>query len=96
MLPNPVHGVVRPREGQTLPKILHSWKSFSANACNKVLRRKGAFWQAEDDDHWVRDDEDFAHSIAYALNNPEAAGLKTWKGVGGASGMTGVAWPSRP
>jgi len=93
VMPNHVHVVVRPREGQTLPKILHSWKSFSANACNKVLGRKGEFWQAEYYDHLVRDEEDFAHSIAYALNNPEAAGLKTWKWVG--CGV-GVAWPSRP
>ena len=31
VMPNHVPVVVRPREGQTLPKILHSLKSFSTN-----------------------------------------------------------------
>ncbi|HEX9785338.1 MAG TPA: transposase, partial [Opitutaceae bacterium] len=83
VMPNHVHVVVRPREGHELPDIVHSWKSFSAKEANKVLGRKGEFWQPEYYDHLIRDEKDFARSMEYVLSNPEAAGLKGSKWVGG-------------
>jgi REP element-mobilizing transposase RayT len=83
VMPNHVHVVVRPRSGYELPHILHSWKSFTAKEANKLLGRTGEFWQAEYYDHLIRDENDFAHCVEYALRNPEAAGLKGWKWRGG-------------
>jgi len=83
VMPNHVHMVVRSRPENELPDILHSWKSFSAKEANKVLGRRGEFWQPEYYDHLIRDEKDFAHSMEYVLSNPEAAGLKGWKWVGG-------------
>jgi len=83
VMPNHVHVVMRPREGHELPDILHSWKSFSAKEANKVLGRKGEFWQAEYYDHLIRDEKDLEHCVEYILRNPEAARLKGWKWVGG-------------
>jgi putative transposase len=55
--------------------IMHSLKSFTANECNKMLNRTGAFWQDESYDHWVRNEEELLRIIAYVEQNPVKAGL---------------------
>jgi Rad3-related DNA helicase/REP element-mobilizing transposase RayT len=79
IMPNHVHAVVEPIGGHTLPEILHSWKSFTANEANRLLSREGPFWQTEYFDHLVRSDGDLAHSVQYAWANPDEAGLTDWK-----------------
>jgi REP element-mobilizing transposase RayT len=84
VMPNHVHAVVRPMPGHTLSDILHSWKSFTSNQANKLLRRIGQpFWQTESFDHWIRDDEEHARLAAYVVNNPVKAGFcqrpEDWK-----------------
>ncbi len=84
VMPNHVHVIVWPMAGWTLSKILHSWKSFTANSANKLLNRTGqAFWQTESFDHWIRDDEERARLAAYIENNPVTAGFcrapEDWK-----------------
>jgi REP element-mobilizing transposase RayT len=81
VMPNHIHVVVMPRTGHILPDILHSWKSFSAHEANKLLRRRGQFWEEEYYDHLVRDEADFRRCIEYTLANPGRAGLKDWKWV---------------
>jgi REP element-mobilizing transposase RayT len=83
VMPNHVHCVVRPFSGYQLPAIVHSWKSFTASEANRVLGRKGKFWQREPYDHLIRDEEDFGRQVEYVLSNPIRAGLKNWKWVGG-------------
>lgn len=51
---NHVHVLVAPVPGIALSSILHSWKSFTANAINKALGRRGTLWQEESYDHLVR------------------------------------------
>lgn len=75
IMPNHVHVVIRPHMGHELSDILHSWKSFTAKKANKILGRKGYFWQAESYDHLVRDEEDYRHCVEYVLSNPGKAGL---------------------
>jgi REP element-mobilizing transposase RayT len=83
VMPNHVHAVFRPLEGFALSAILHSWKSFTASAANRVLGRKGEFWQAESYDHLVRDGDDLANQVRYVAQNPCKAGLAEWPWVGG-------------
>ena len=52
---------------RSLASILHSLKSFTSNQANKLLDRKGQFWEHESFDHSIRDDEEFARVIAYVL-----------------------------
>lgn len=63
--------------------IMHSIKSFTAHECNKILNRKGRFWQREYYDNLIRDRNDLAEKIKYVLNNPVKLGLvsnwKDWK-----------------
>jgi REP element-mobilizing transposase RayT len=91
VMPNHVHAVFLPLAGHELPRIVHSWKSYTATKANSLLRRKGKFWQPEAYDHLVRDEEDFRGQVEYVLANPLRAGRKDWKWVG-----RGVAWPSWP
>ena len=74
-MPNHIHAVVWPMPGHTLSEILHSWKSFTSKAANKMLQRAGEFWQAESFDHWIRDDTEHSRLVAYVENNPVKAGL---------------------
>jgi putative transposase len=68
---------------RSLASILHSLKSFTSNEANKLLRRSGQFWEHESFDHCVRDEEEWARIIAYALNNPVKANLvdewRSWR-----------------
>lgn len=82
VMPNHVHLLIKPNEGESLSAILQGMKSFSAKEANKLLRREGAFWQKESYDHIIRDGEDFAKQTAYILRNPDSAGLVDWKFVG--------------
>ena len=83
VMPNHVHAVVWPLPGNTLSDILHSWKSFTSKAANKILRRTGAFWQKESFDHWIRDEAERVRLVAYVENNPVKAGFckrpEDWK-----------------
>jgi len=73
IMPNHVHAVVWPMPDNKLSDILHSWKSFTSKAANKLLNRAGEFWQKESLDHWIRDDEELARLTAYIENNPVKA-----------------------
>lgn len=54
---------------------MNSIKSYTANECNQVLNRSGAFWQREYFDRIVRDRNDLARKISYVINNPVKVGL---------------------
>jgi REP element-mobilizing transposase RayT len=81
VMPNHVHVVFQALGENTLPRILHSWKSFSAKEANKILGRSGEFWQREYYDHLIRDESDFYRAVQYVLDNPKKAGLKNWEWV---------------
>jgi REP element-mobilizing transposase RayT len=83
VMPNHVHTVVQSLPGYGLPRIVHSWKSYTANSANRVIGRAGQFWQPEPYDHLIRDEEDFHRQVEYVLSNPVRAGLKNWKWVSG-------------
>jgi REP element-mobilizing transposase RayT len=72
-----------PLSGMQVSNIMMSLKRHTALEANKLLGRRGSFWQDESYDHVVRDGEDLAQIIAYVLDNPVKAGLverrKDWK-----------------
>ena len=75
VMPNHVHVVAMQAEGWPLQRIVHSWKSFTANEINRILRRTGAVWQREYYDRYMRDDDELSHVIQYVEQNPVKAGL---------------------
>jgi Rad3-related DNA helicase/REP element-mobilizing transposase RayT len=79
IMPNHVHAVLQPILKHALPKIVHSWKSFTSHAAGKLLGAKGQFWAVEYYDHLIRDQEDLYHAVEYAWENPDKAELEDWK-----------------
>jgi REP element-mobilizing transposase RayT len=66
-----------------LDVIMKSLKGYTAWEANRVLGRKGTFWQPESYDHVVRDEAEFHRIVKYVLENPIKAGLvedwRDWK-----------------
>ena len=83
IMPNHIHFLLTPNEGFTLEEIVHSIKSFTANQANKILGRKGIFWQHEPFDRYIRNRQHFVNVIKYIENNPVKAKLcakpEDWK-----------------
>jgi REP element-mobilizing transposase RayT len=75
VMPNHVHALLTPQAGHTLDKILHSWKSFTANEINKLLQRDGSLWQHEGYDHIVRSPDALWTIARYITDNPRKAGI---------------------
>ncbi len=75
IMPNHVHAIIDCQEGYPLHKIVHSWKSYTANEANKLLNRKGRFWQPDYFDRYVRNENDLESKIHYVHLNPVNAGL---------------------
>ena len=82
IMPNHVHVLFSPLRWKNqspsdslLIPILHSWKSFTASAANRILNRKGQFWQEEYFDVLVKSDSQFAFYVRYILENPVTAKL---------------------
>ncbi len=82
IMPNHVHVILRLIPGWSLDKVSHSLKSFTAKEANKILGRKGSFWQREYYDHIVRNEDEYWRIMEYVLGNPQAAGLEDWPWVG--------------
>ncbi len=70
IMPNHVHALVMPMEGQELALIVRAWKSVSAHQINRRLGRHGAVWQHESFDHIVRDEQALLRFRRYIRSNP--------------------------
>ena len=79
IMPNHVHVLVRPfvEKEDSLERILHSWKRFTARQINENFMRNGPLWQKESFDRIVRDEEHLYRCIQYIGSNAKKAGLST-------------------
>jgi putative DNA methylase len=75
IMPNHVHALLVPLRDHSLSSILHSWKSFTSNRANKLLARRGEFWQEDYFDRYIRHAKHFGDAIHYIENNPVKARL---------------------
>ncbi len=87
VMPSHIHIVFRPLESwiESLgvaaekrgprERIMHSFKTFTAQNCNRLLGVQGRFWQEESYDRCVRDDAELERIIEYVERNPVVAGL---------------------
>lgn len=80
VMPNHVHTLLRVAENEfeeslTLEEIVSTHKKYTATQINKILNRKGQFWQHEGYDHVVRDEKELYRILVYILQNPVKAGL---------------------
>ncbi len=73
VMANHVHLLVTPQVAST--EWLGPLKGFTANQANRILARKGIFWQDESYDRLVRSGEEFERIRGYIERNPVKAGL---------------------
>jgi putative transposase len=76
VMPNHVHVLAGIPGRGDMKKLCRSWKNFTATQINRVLDRKGQFWQWESFDHLVRSPASLAKFKEYILNNPSKARLR--------------------
>ncbi|SPF32838.1 hypothetical protein SBDP1_1080005 [Syntrophobacter sp. SbD1] len=55
-MPNHVHVVFETMPVYHVPDVIHSWKSFTANAINRFSGARGALWMPDYFDRFIRDD----------------------------------------
>jgi len=75
VMPNHVHLIVQMLGNHALSDAIESWKRYTATRINRLLGRKGAFWQEDYWDRYVRDEIHFKNAVAYVHENPVKAGL---------------------
>jgi type I restriction enzyme R subunit len=76
VMPNHVHLLVCLFGETEIEAQCRSWKKFSAHEINRLLNRRGRFWQEESFDHLVRSPAQFEHFQQYIADNPCRAGLQ--------------------
>jgi type I restriction enzyme R subunit len=76
VMPNHVHILGVFPDEQAMLKQCESWKRYTATQLNRLLDRRGRFWQQEGFDHLVRSVEQFEHLRRYIADNPRRARLK--------------------
>ena len=99
IMPNHVHVLLETSRTAALASIVNSWKSFSARRANAILKRKGAFWELDYFDRFIRNENHFFFAVRYIRENPVNAGLckepedwffgGAWYRVHGADGAKG-------
>jgi RecG-like helicase/REP element-mobilizing transposase RayT len=85
VIPDHVHFLIQPwakendDEGNVvfwpLSQLLQSVKSFSTHEINKIEDKRGAIWEKEHFDRYVRSDRDLQEKFYYILRNPWDAGV---------------------
>jgi REP element-mobilizing transposase RayT len=74
IMPNHVH-LVADVWHVPLVKLINSWKGKSSREANKLLSRRGAFWQEDYFDTLIRDEAHLKRAIRYTEKNPVKAFL---------------------
>lgn len=75
IMPNHVHLLIVPTTRE-LELCMKRIKGSSATFCNRILGRRGTFWQADTFDHIVRNVEQLEKYRKYIRDNPAQAGVK--------------------
>jgi type I restriction enzyme R subunit len=77
VMPNHVHLLTCLIGSTELEAQCDSWKSYTAREINRLLGRRGRFWQEESFDHLVRGPDHFDYFCRYIADNPENARLES-------------------
>ena len=74
VMPNHVHALFKVQSAP-MAEILQSWKKYTANKANRLLKCRGAFWQADYWDTYMRDSDHELKTRNYIEANPAKAAL---------------------
>jgi REP element-mobilizing transposase RayT len=79
VMSNHVHLMVTLKQEQRLSDLLRLVKGATAFECNKLIQRRGKFWQVDRHDRVLRRHE-CDPALRYIVNNPVKAGIvKHWR-----------------
>ena len=78
VMPNHIHVLFQVGD-LPLSQIVDAWKGFTAKEANKILGRKGQFWQAGYWDTYMRDCDHELKTCRYIENNPTKAKLVVFR-----------------
>ena len=70
IMPDHIHTVIQLGCNQTLARVMHSLKSFTAREINMLHNKAGSVWQEEYYDRGVRGEESLNEIIQYCYDNP--------------------------
>jgi REP element-mobilizing transposase RayT len=76
VMPNHVHLLAAFRDEAAMLAQCESWKHYTAVKINRLLSRKGRFWERDSFDHLVRTQEQFEWIRRYIAENPAKARLR--------------------
>jgi putative DNA methylase len=65
-----VHLMVFPLPPHSLASILHSWKSFTAKAINRLRGETGTRWQKNNYTQVIRNETELRAKLEYIMDNP--------------------------
>lgn len=74
IMPNHVHLMFLAQD-EPMGRLVKAWKGYTAKAVNKILGKKGQFWQEAYWDTFMPDSEHELKTRRYIENNPVKAGL---------------------
>ena len=75
IMPNHFHGIITVSNKVNVSEIMRDFKSHVSFEINKILNRKGEFWQEDFYEHGIRNKLDFEEKINYIHYNPVTANL---------------------
>ncbi len=75
VMPDHIHLIITPSHSQTLSKVMHLLKSYSAQESNAILGLKDSMWQAGFHEQALRTGDAMQHAVEYVARNPVDAGL---------------------
>lgn len=75
IMPNHIHLLITPSEKGDISKIMHDFKSHTAQIINKIFVRDKPLWQEGFYEHVIRDSFDFKKKINYIHKNPLVNGI---------------------
>lgn len=70
VMPDHIHWLVIPKDGNTLSSIMHALKSWTANRLTHQHGIKSPVWQSGFHDRALRKGEDIQHVARYIVANP--------------------------
>jgi REP element-mobilizing transposase RayT len=73
-MPNHIHILITPSEKGNISKIMHDFKSHTAQVINETFGRDKSLWQEGFYEHVTRDKFDFKRKIDYIHKNPLNSG----------------------
>ena len=76
VMPNHVHLLAAFANADAMTTQFASWLHYTAVQINKLIGKKGHFWQQEPFDHLVRNAEQYEYLRKYIADNPLKARLQ--------------------